>query len=241
MNLAEQTVIVTGANRGVGRVFVEALLERGVRKIYAGARDVQQLAGVVALDPARVEPVRLDLTDPQTIADAAKTAADVTLLINNAGVLSFGGAFDVHGAALTRDMSVNFNGTLDVTRVFAPILAANGGGAVVNMLSLLSFVSVPGFAAYNASKAAAWSMTMSMRPQLASTGVSVVNVFPAGIDTEMLAGVDGPKDHPERVVADTLDALAAGQEDVYPGSAAGVYSAWRADHKQVERMFAAMG
>lgn len=241
MKLADRSVLVTGANRGVGRVFVADLLSRGAQRVYAGARDTTRLAETVALDPQRVVALALDVTDPATVARASEQVADVTVLINNAGVLSFGGALEVESTAITRDMSVNFSGLLDVTRAIAPVIAANGGGAVVNMLSLLSFVSVPGFSAYNASKAAAWSIAMSLRPQLAAQNIAVINAFPAGIDTDMLAGVDSPKDDPARVVADILDAIEAGEEDVYPGSARGVYDSWRTDHKAVERMFAAMG
>lgn len=114
-------------------------------------------------------------------------------------------------------MAVNFEGLLNVTRTFEPVMESNGGGKVVNMLSLLSLVSAPGFSAYNASKAAAWSIAMSLRAYLEPKGISVLNVFPAGIDTDMLAGVDGPKDDPEAVVADVLRAIESDAEDVYPG------------------------
>jgi len=241
MKLAYRSVLVTGANRGVGRAFVEDLLNRGVRRVYAAARDTARLATTIGLDPQRVVALELDVTDPATVAEAARQAADTTVLINNAGVLSLGGALEVESAAIVRDMSVNFSGLLDTTRAIAPVIAANGGGAVVNMLSLLSFVSVPGFSAYNASKAAAWSISMSLRPLLASQGISVINAFPAGIDTDMLAGVDSPKDDPAQVAAEILDAIEAGEEDVYPGAARNIYDSWRADHKAVERLFAAMG
>lgn len=240
MQINDSVALVTGANRGVGHAYVQALLKRGARKIYAGARDTETLAATVALDPAKVVPLKLDITDARDISNAAVTAKDVTLLINNAGVLSFGGALTVDQAAINRDMAVNFGGLLDVTRAFTPVLEANGGGTVANMLTLLSFLSAPGFSAYNASKAAAWSMAMSLRPYLAQKNISVLNAFPAGIDTDMLAGVDAAKDKPELVANDVLDGVEAGQQDVYPGSAAGVYAAWRNDQKAVETMFAGM-
>lgn len=240
MNIENTIALVTGANRGAGKVYVAELLRRGAAKVYAGARDADSLAETVALDPARVVPIQLDVTEPPEIEAAAQVASDVTLLINNAGALSFGGALEVTQDAINRDMAVNLGGLRDVTRAFTPVIEANGGGAVVNMLTLLSFVSAPGFSAYNASKAAAWSMAMSLRAYLRPKGIAVVNAFPAGIDTDMLAAVDAPKDAPEEVVRDVLDAVEAGQEDVYPASAGDVYAGWRADQKQVEAAFAAM-
>ena len=240
MKIENSTALVTGANRGVGKVYVAELLKRGATKVYAGARDPDSLAATVALNPSRVVPLRLDVTHVDEIATAAREAADVTLLINNAGTLSFGGALDVSQDAIDRDMAVNHRGLRDVTRAFAPVLQLNGGGTVVNMLSLLSFVSAPGFSAYNASKAAAWSMSMSLRAYLRPMGITVVNAFPAGIDTDMLAGVEAPKDSPQTVVEHVLAAVATDEEDVYPVSAADVYAGWRADQKQIEAAFAGM-
>lgn len=240
MKIEGTVALVTGANRGVGHIYVRDLLARGAAKVYAAARDAATLERTVALDPARVVPIRLDVTNDEDIAAAAASASDVRLLINNAGALSFGGALDVSDGAIGRDMAVNFAGMRDVTRAFTPVIEANGGGTVANMLTLLSFLSAPGFSAYNASKAAAWSMAMSLRAYLAPKGIAVVNAFPAGIDTDMLAGVEAPKDRPEDVVRDVLDAIEAGQEDVYPASAADVFAAWRGDQKQVEAMFATM-
>lgn len=240
MQIENSIALVTGANRGVGREYVRQLLERGASKVHAGARDVGSLQETVAFDPDRVVPLQLDITRPDDIARAAKSASDVTLLVNNAGALSFGGALDVNDDAIANDMAVNFSGLLGMTRAFAPVIEANGGGTVANMLTLLSFVSAPGFSAYNASKAAAWSMSMSLRAYLAHRGISIVNAFPGGIDTDMLAGVDGHKDSPAAVVSDVLDAIEGGLEDVYPASAGDVHAAWRSDQKAVEQMFAAM-
>lgn len=240
MKIENTIALVTGANRGVGRDYVRQLLAGGAAKVYAGARDPAKLAETRAFNPARVVPLKLDVTRTEDIEVAVRAAGDVTLLVNNAGHLSPGGALDVDVAARTQDMAVNYEGLLAVTRAFAPVIEANGGGTVVNMLSLLSFLSAPGFSAYNASKAAAWSMTMSLRAYLAPRGIAVLNAFPAGIDTDMLAGVEADKDAPGAVVADVLAALEDGADDVYPASAAGVFSAWRADPKAVEQMFATM-
>ncbi|WP_417686085.1 SDR family oxidoreductase [Roseibium sp.] len=240
MQISNSIVLVTGANRGTGREYVRQLLERGAAKIYAAARDVASLDAIVLQDPDRIVPIRLDITKQADIDAAAQAASDVTLLINNAGVLSFGGALDVGPDAIEQDMSVNYRGLLDMTRAFAPVIERNGGGTVVNMLSLLSFLSAPGFSAYNASKAAAWSMTMSLRAYLAPRNIEILNAFPAGIDTDMLAAVDGPKDSPHDVVADVLSALERGEEDVYPAAAGAVHSSWRQDPKAVEKMLATM-
>ncbi|MDJ0820920.1 MAG: SDR family NAD(P)-dependent oxidoreductase [Paracoccaceae bacterium] len=240
MELKDSVALVTGANRGVGRAYVQALLTRGAGKVYASARNVSALTSTISLDPGRVVPVELDVTSSRQITAAAAQASDVTLLINNAGSLTFGGALDVAQDGLDRDMAVNNDGLREVTRAFAPVIAANGGGAVVNMLTLLSFVSAPGFSGYNASKAAAWSMSMSLRAYLRPKGIGVINAFPAGIDTDMLAGVDAPKDLPADVVRDVLNGVEAGDEDIYPASAAEVFEAWRANQKAVEAMFATM-
>ncbi|MEM9969415.1 MAG: SDR family NAD(P)-dependent oxidoreductase [Pseudomonadota bacterium] len=240
MQIKNSVALVTGANRGVGRTYVAQLIEQGAAKVYAASRNLDALADAVAVDPQRVVPLALDVTNAGMINAAARTADDVTLLINNAGSLTFGGALDVSDAGLAQDMAVNNDGLREMTRAFAPVIAGNGGGAVVNMLTLLSFVSAPGFAGYNASKAAAWSMAMSLRAYLRPQGIQVINAFPAGIDTDMLAGVDAPKDSPEAVVRDVLAAVLAGQEDVYPASASDVFDAWRTDQKSVEAAFAEM-
>lgn len=240
MKIEHSIALVTGANRGVGQEYVRQLLEGGADRVYATARNMDSLEQTRSFDSRRVVPLALDVTKARDISAAVTAAQDVTLLINNAGVLSFGGALEVDHAAMAGDMAVNYTGLTDLTRAFAPTIEANGGGAVVNMLSLLSFLSAPGFAAYNASKAAAWSMAMSLRAYLAPKRIEVLNAFPAGIDTDMLAGVEADKDSAAAVVTDVLTGLEAGAQDVYPASASGVHAAWRADPKAVEQMFAAM-
>ncbi|MEC8580481.1 MAG: SDR family NAD(P)-dependent oxidoreductase [Pseudomonadota bacterium] len=240
MEIQDSIVLVTGANRGVGQEYVAQLIKTGAAKVYACARNPDSLGATVALDPGRVVPLQLDVTDSGSVEAAAQAAGDVNLLINNAGSLTFGGALEATDAGLATDMAVNNDGLRRMTQAFTPIIEANGGGAVVNMLTLLSFVSAPGFAGYNASKAAAWSMAMSLRAYLRPKGIQIINAFPAGIDTDMLAGVDAPKDSPEAVVRDVLAAVVAGHEDVYPASAADVFDAWRTDQKSVEAAFGEM-
>jgi NAD(P)-dependent dehydrogenase (short-subunit alcohol dehydrogenase family) len=234
MDIAGQIVVVTGAGRGLGRSLVDALLERGAAKVYATTRD-----GSLPTTDARVMPLRLALEDRATIAAAALAAADAAIVINNAGTAAFAGALEADRAALGREMDVNYGGTLDVIRAFVPVLERNGGGAIVNVLSLLSLASTPPMAGYSASKAAAHSLTQALRPVLRAKGISVHGVYPAGIDTDMLAGIDAPKSPPAVVAAGLLDGLAADEEDIFPDpNAQAMAGTWWASPKSFERAFA---
>jgi NAD(P)-dependent dehydrogenase (short-subunit alcohol dehydrogenase family) len=234
MNLSTQIPVVTGASRGLGRHLVDALLERGVDNLYALARDPAK----VRQDP-RVIPVAFDLLDQNTIAAAAETAGDATLLINNASTATFAGPLDADADAVRHEMRVNYDGTYATIRAFAPVLERNGG-AVVNVLSLLSLASTPPMTGYSASKAAAHSLTQALRPVLAARGISVHGVYPAGIDTDMLAGIDAPKTAPAQVAALLLEGLEADEEDIFPDpNAVAMAEIWRSDPKAFERAFAA--
>lgn len=241
MTLTNKTALVTGANRGIGLALVEALLKAGARKVYAGARNADQLTAAVALDPARVFPLRLDIADQAQVDAAAKTAGDVEILINNAGVLDFGDALTVPIAAIERNFAVNVYGTLAMARAFAPIIEKNGGGAITNLLSVVSLASIPGLAGYNASKAALWSLTQSLRGTLAARGISVHGVFPGPVDTDMASEITMPKTSPADVAQAILDGMASGAEDIFPDPMAReVYAGWSKDHKAVEHQFAAL-
>lgn len=203
------TALVTGANRGLGRAFALALLERGARTVYAGARDPDKVT-----DPGLV-PVQLDITGPADVAAAAERCADTTLLINNAGVLRGGGVLASPSLDGARDeLDTNLFGTLAMCRAFAPVLGRNGGGALVNMLSVLSWHTLPQVGSYGVSKAAAWSMTNAVREELRDQGTLVVATHAAFIDTEMAARVTQPKISPAEVARQTLDAIEAGREEV---------------------------
>ena len=154
MDIAGQIVVVTGANRGLGRSLVEALLDRGATKVYAAARNPSAV-----LDDPRVAPIALDLLDGETIAAAARQAADATVVINNASTAAFAAPLDADPAALRNEMVVNYDGTFDVVRAFVGVLERNGGGAIVNVLSLLALASTPPMTGSSASKAAAHSLT----------------------------------------------------------------------------------
>jgi NAD(P)-dependent dehydrogenase (short-subunit alcohol dehydrogenase family) len=209
MKIAGSVALVTGANRGLGQVYARELVRRGAAKVYGTAR---KPAGVT--EPG-VTPIQLDITDPERVAQVAQQCADVTLLVNNAGVLTynnFTGAPDLSGARL--EMETNYFGTLSMCRAFAPVLAANGGGAIVNMLSVTSFYTNPFNATYGASKAAGWSLTNGVRLELHHQGTLVVGVHAGFIDTDMAALVDLPKDSPESVAQQVFDGVEAGQVEV---------------------------
>ena len=240
MEITGTTALVTGSNRGLGHALVEALLDRGVARVYAAARDLTTLTSLPGPGD-RVVPVRLDLTDPGQIAAAARTATGVRLLVNNAGAAAFADPFSADRAAVAREMDTNYLGTFDVIRAFAPGMAAAGGGAVVNVLTLLSFASMPLMAGYSASKAAAHSMTQAIRPALAAQGIAVHGVYPGGIDTDMLAGIDAPKTSPAEVATGILDRLALDQEDIFPDpNSQAMAQVWWSDPKSFERAFSGL-
>jgi NAD(P)-dependent dehydrogenase (short-subunit alcohol dehydrogenase family) len=233
VNLSTSVPVVTGASRGLGRHLVDALLARGAEKVYALARDPATVR-----EDARVIPVRFDLRDRDSIAAAARRAADATLLINNASTAAFAGPLEADAAALHDEMAVNYGGTYATIRAFAEVLERNGGGQIVNVLSLLALASTPPMTGYSASKAAAHSLTQALRPVLAPRGITVHGVYPGGIDTDMLAGIDAPKTPPAEVAAGLLDALAGDQEDIFPDpNAQAMSQLWWSDPKAFERAF----
>ena len=205
--LAAQTALVTGANRGLGREFVHQLLERGADKVYAAARDPQT---IVVTDP-RVVPLQLDVTDAMSVARAAEVAGDVSVVVNNAGISVAARVLDGDTAQLRRELEVNLFGPLAVTSAFADHVAARSG-VVVNVASVLSWLALGG--SYSVSKAALWSATDSMRLELGPRGVQVVGVYMGYVDTDMTAQVDAPKTAPGEVVHQVLDGIEAGALEV---------------------------
>jgi NAD(P)-dependent dehydrogenase (short-subunit alcohol dehydrogenase family) len=233
MNLSNSTAVVTGAGRGLGRHLVDALLERGAAKVYALSRD----NSVVRQDP-RVVAVPFDLGNLDSIAAAARRASDATLLINNASTAAFASPLEADPDAVRREMVINFDGVYATIRAFVPVLESSGRGHVVNVLSLLSLASTPPMAGYSASKAAAHSLTQALRPVLAQRGITVHGVYPGGIDTDMLAGIDAPKTPAAEVAAGILDGLAADAEDIFPDpNARAMSEVWWNDPKAFERAF----
>jgi NAD(P)-dependent dehydrogenase (short-subunit alcohol dehydrogenase family) len=236
MDFTSTTALVTGANRGLGRALVDALLDRGATRIYAAARDPR----AVLVDD-RIVAVALDLTDDKSIARVAGIATDVDLLVNNAGAAAFAPALSAEPHAVAREFAVNVTGLHAMIRAFAPALTARHG-AVVNVLTLLSYAPAPPMAGYSASKAAAHSLTLALRPVLAAAGVRVHGVYPGGIDTDMVAGFDVPKAAPRAVAEAILDGVAAGREDIYPDpTSAQMGELWARDPRAFAAAFASMG
>ncbi|GGR09066.1 SDR family oxidoreductase [Kitasatospora griseola] len=208
MELKNAVAVVTGANRGLGRHLAAQLVERGA-KVYAAARrpETVDLPGVV--------PLRLDVTDAESIRAAARIAADATLLVNNAGISTGTPLIAGSPDAVRLEMEVNFFGPLAVTRAFAPVIESNGGGGVLNVLSVLSWLHPAGLGAYAAAKAAAWALTGAVREELAPRGITVTALHVGYMDTDMAAGVPADqKANPAEVATQALSAVEGGLPEV---------------------------
>ncbi|MBD2104298.1 SDR family oxidoreductase [Leptolyngbya sp. FACHB-261] len=243
MKLENSVALVTGANGGLGKAYVEALLAVGAERIYAAARKPESLSRIVALDPERVVPIQLDITDARSIQNVVASYQDVTLLINNAGVALNYGGFITHPdlESARAEMEVNYFGTLMMVQAFAPVLKQNGGGAIANVLSILAQATAPVIGTYSASKAAALALTKGIRAELAAQGTFVVAVMPGTIDTEMSKDYAGHKVSPMEVAQATLQAIVNEIEDVYPGEQATATAAQLlSDPKAVERQMAVL-
>jgi NAD(P)-dependent dehydrogenase (short-subunit alcohol dehydrogenase family) len=208
MKINGATALVSGGNRGIGEQFVTALLDRGAAKVYAAARDPRKVTVPGAV------PLRLDITDPDSVRAAAEQAGDVTLLVNNAGISTGASLLDGSRDDFRREFETHVLGTLEMVRAFAPVLARNGGGGVLNVLSVLSWATLPGSAAYSAAKSAQWSLTNAWRMVLAGQGTQVTGLHVGYVDTDLTAGIDAPKSAPADVVRIALDGFEAGLPEV---------------------------
>jgi NAD(P)-dependent dehydrogenase (short-subunit alcohol dehydrogenase family) len=206
-SLADQTVLVTGANRGMGREYVAQLLDRGVAKVYAAARDPRT---VTVADP-RVVPLQLDVSDATSVAEAAAVASDVTVLINNAGIYRATSVLDPDTSKLREELETNLFGPLALASTFADRIAERSG-VVVNVASVLAWMPIG--ASYGVSKAAMWSATDSMRLELGPRGVQVVGVYVGLVNTDMASFADSPKSGPAEVVCQVLDGIESGADEV---------------------------
>lgn len=206
-SLADQTVLVTGANRGMGREYVVQLLDRGVTKVYAAARDPQ----AIDIEDPRVVPLQLDVSDAASVAKVAEAASDVSVLINNAGIARGASVLDRDTTKLREQMETNLFGPMAMASAFADRIAARSG-AIVNVASVLAWTPIG--ASYGVTKAALWSATDSMRTELGPRGVQVMGVYVGLVDTDMAKFADYPKSDPADVVRQVLDGIESGADEV---------------------------
>jgi NAD(P)-dependent dehydrogenase (short-subunit alcohol dehydrogenase family) len=209
MQIANAVVLITGANRGIGLAFAREALARGARRVYAAARDPAsvRLPGVL--------PIQLDVTDADQVARAARECGDVNVVINNAGIASTGGFLaDPDLASARRQLETNFFGTMRMAQAFAPVLARNGGGALLNVLSIASWINRPTLGVYGASKSAAWALTNGLRHELRAQGTQVTGLHMGFVDTDLTKGLDFPKSSPETIARLAFDGLEAGAAEV---------------------------
>jgi NAD(P)-dependent dehydrogenase (short-subunit alcohol dehydrogenase family) len=233
MKIEGSAALVTGANRGLGKAYSDALLAAGAAKVYAGARDPSLITD------NRLIPVKLDITSSSDVAAASRRCEDVSILINNAGIMLMSPMLrDASDEALRREMEVNVYGLLAMIRAFAPILPRNGGGTIANMLSIVSWFVYPFNATYCASKHAALAVSDAARIQLKSQGTHVVGVYAGLIDTEMASGYDQPKTSPQQVAERTLEGIRLGQDHVLADTSA--EEMWRATRSGPAQLAATM-
>lgn len=231
MTIADRAVLVTWANRGIGQALVEEALRKGAKRVYAGTRQP------LAHSDVRVTPLTLDVTNAAQIQKAVERVESLDLLINNAGLALFDDLSD--RAALEQSLAVNFYGPYGVTRAFLPLLTRSRG-AIVNVLSVAALAAVPFSPAYSISKAAAFSLSQSLRALLAGPGVRVHAVLAGPVDTEMSRGLDLPKASPESVARAIFDGVEKGEEDIFPDPMSeSLAESWRSGAvKALERQFA---
>jgi NAD(P)-dependent dehydrogenase (short-subunit alcohol dehydrogenase family) len=238
MKLENKTILVTGSNRGLGRALVQELLAAGVKKIYAAARDPGTLPDI---DDARIVPLRLDITRPEEVRNAVQVASDVEVLLNNAGVAAFASLLGDSPETFARDMQTNYFGTLDLMRVFVPVLETKTDAAIVNVITMAAFVNFPMIGGYSASKAALFSASQGLRIELRDRGIAVHTVNPGPLDTEMIAKMDMGKTPPEVAARNILSGLAEGQLDIVPDPASQhMFSVWKGDYLALEAMVSEM-
>ena len=240
--ISGNVAFITGANRGIGRAITEALLQRGASKVYAAARRPEEIADLTERFGDRIEAIELNVTNGDQVQAATERAGDVALLINNAGVAVGGGLTDDTVLQSARqEMEVNYFAPLQLLQGFAPILAGNGGGAIVNISSIAGLSSFPFFPTYSASKAAVHSLTQAARALLATQKTAVHGVYPGPVDTDMAKEIEMDKATPSEVANAILDGVEAGTTDIFPDAFAVTFGhQFQASPKTSEEQLAAM-
>lgn len=242
IQLKGSVCFVTGSNRGIGRAIVEQLIKGGAAKVYAAARKTDDLKELAGESKVKVLTVRLDVTSVEQIRAAAKMASDTQILFNNAGIANYTGIISAADSKSARaEMEVNYFGLMNMTRAFAPLLAKNGGGALVNISSIGGLVGIPAFGTYCAAKAAVHSLTQSVRGELSAQGTSVIGVYPGPIDTDMVARFDIEKETPQNVAREIFKGIESGAEEVYPDKVSMEFvSKLKTDAKGLEKEWSTM-
>ncbi len=231
----DKVILITGANRGIGKSFVKALLNSEARKIYVTCRDLKKLP---AFDDDRIVPLQLDITDDKQVAVTAMTASDTEILINNAGTINQGNVLEGSLIGMENDLKVNYFGTIKMMRAFAPILIRNKPSILINIVSIAAYSPLPSIAGYAASKAALYSATQSVRIELAKKDVSVYAVNPGAIDTDMNKGSDWNMPDPDSIAIKILESIALGKLDIIPDEMGqGMYAAWREEPAKLSKIF----
>lgn len=234
MNLSGKTVLVTGANRGIGLAIVKALLKKDVSKVYAGTRDLTKLPD---FGDSRVKPLTVDITNKEQVLAAAEKAGDVSVLINNAGVAAFSSILDGPLDLVERDMNTNYFGTLDMIRAFVPVLEDKRGAAIVNVVTIAAFSNFPIVGGYSASKSALFSLSQGIRTELAARGIAVHTVNPGPIDTELASEFPTDKADTDETADNIIVGLEQDEADIFPDEMGRqMFETWKSDYRQLERM-----
>nr|BFD32826.1 SDR family oxidoreductase [Pigmentibacter ruber] len=235
MKLKGKSLLITGTNRGIGRALVEQALENGAKKVYATARNIENLSHFNAKN---VEKVELDINSIESIERLALKIKDVEILINNAGVLTFGSPLKAKIEDIEKDFQTNFFGTLNMIRAFAPSITQKPEGAIANVLSIVSLASMEGIAGYSASKAALWSLTQSLRAELNSTGTKVFAIFPGPIDTDMSKEFSLEKTSTHEAAKNIFAGIENDIEDIFPDNMSKTNGQiWLKNPKELEYLF----
>lgn len=242
-SVKDKTVLVTGANRGIGEAYVKVLLEQGAGKIYAAARNLDNLKALISLNSDVIVPVLLDVTNPEQIKQLTKTIPSLDILINNAGIANACSSTSDNAVDIARqEMETNYFGPLQVTLELLPLLKQSSQAAIINISSIAGISNFPMMGPYSATKAALHSLTQGLRAELAEFGIKVLGVYPGPIDTRLTEAMDMEKPRPEQVATRTFMALEQGIVDVLPDDfSQQMYAAFLEHPHQLEQAFAQMG